>query len=91
MSCCRLQLSELREKRASTPDLSNSPERRTQEVDAVVAIAEPAGGARRREVDAVVREVCPRHGAARQVVVAAHVRRRVPEHVQRRHLRRRRH
>jgi hypothetical protein len=59
---------------------------RTQEIDAVVAIAEPAGGPRRGEIDAVVREVGPRHGCARQIVVVADVRRRVAENVNRRHL-----
>ena len=59
----------------------------TEEVDGVLAVAEPAGGLAPREVDAVVREVRPEDG--RQVVVVPDVRERIAQHVDRRHARRR--
>jgi len=61
--------------------------RLTEEVDGVLAVAEPAGGLAPREVDAVVREVRPEDG--RQVVVVPDVREGVAQHVDRRHGRRR--
>ena len=60
---------------------------RTDEVGGVVAVAEPSGGlAGARQVDAVVGHVGPGDAFPRQVVVVADVQRRVPEHVDRRHL-----
>lgn len=67
--------------------MTNSYER-TEEVDADLAVGEPAGGLAAGEVSAVGREVGADDG--REVVVVARVHDRVAERQHRRHLRRRR-
>lgn len=57
----------------------------TQEVDAIVAVTEPAGGPPRWKIDTIMRKIGLRHFNAGQVIIISNIGRGIAEHVNSRH------